>query len=143
MGQPIEQGGRHFCIAEHPGPFAEAQVSGDDYTGALIKLAEQMEEQGAAGCAERQVAEFIQDHQITTNQPVGNLPGFSLRLFLLQRVDEFDGGVKPSLLPMMLNGLNDQSRSDVRLAGPRRSSDILLGIRTSRENPLPVPSTFW
>ena len=106
MGQAIEQCGRHFGVAEDARPFAEAQVRGDDHAGALVKFAEQVEEQRAAGCAERQVAKLVQDHQIAANQPLGDLPGFSLRLFLLERVDEFDGGVKASLLPMMLNGLN-------------------------------------
>jgi hypothetical protein len=117
MGQAIEQGRRHFGIAEDPRPFAEAQVCGDYHAGAFIKLAKQVEEQGAAGCAERQVAKLVQDHQIATNQPLGNLSGFSLRLFLLERVDELDGGVKASLLPMMLNSLNGKSRCNVSLAG--------------------------
>ena len=46
--QAMKQRRRHFRIAEHAGPFAEAQVRGDDHAGALVKLAKQMEEQGAA-----------------------------------------------------------------------------------------------
>jgi hypothetical protein len=95
-----------FVSPSTPAHFTEAQVCGDDDAGALIEFAEQMEEQGSAGCAERQVAEFIQDHQIATNQPVSNLPSFSLHLFLSQCVNEFDGRVKASLLPRMLNGLS-------------------------------------
>jgi len=38
MGEAIEQCGGHFRIAEHAGPFAEAQVGGDDDTGALGEL---------------------------------------------------------------------------------------------------------
>ena len=48
VGKPIEQRGCHLGIAEHAGPFAEAQVGGDDDAGALVQLAEQMEEHGAA-----------------------------------------------------------------------------------------------
>ena len=77
-----------------------------NHAGALIEFAEQVEEQCAAGCAERQVTKLVEDHQIATNQPLGNLSGFSLRLFLLERIDEFDGGIKASLLPMMLESLN-------------------------------------
>ena len=33
MGEPIEQCGRHFGIAEHACPFAEAEVGGDDDAG--------------------------------------------------------------------------------------------------------------
>ena len=48
MSEPIEQRGCHLGIAEHAGPFAEAEVGGDDDAGALVELAEQMEEKRAA-----------------------------------------------------------------------------------------------
>ena len=76
MSEAIEQCGRHFHIAEDAGSFAEAQVCGDEHAGAFVKFAEQVEEQSAAGCAEREIAELVQDDEITTNQPLGNLPGF-------------------------------------------------------------------
>lgn len=43
MGQAIEQSCRHLGVAEDRGPFAEAEVGGDDDTGALIELAQQVE----------------------------------------------------------------------------------------------------
>jgi hypothetical protein len=55
--------GHHFCVAEHRGPLTKPQVCGGDDAGALMEFAEQMEEQGAAGRAKRQAAEFIQDHR--------------------------------------------------------------------------------
>jgi hypothetical protein len=42
MGEAIEQRGCHFRIAEHAGPFAEAQIGRDDDTGALVELAQQV-----------------------------------------------------------------------------------------------------
>ena len=53
MGEAVEQRRRHFRIAKHGRPFAEAEVRCDDDAGALVELAEQMEEQRAAGGAER------------------------------------------------------------------------------------------
>lgn len=47
VGETVEERGRHFGITEDCGPFAEAQVRGDDDAGAFVKLAEQMEEQRA------------------------------------------------------------------------------------------------
>ena len=44
VGQAVEQCGRHLGIAEDARPFAEAQVGGDDDAGALVKLAQQVEE---------------------------------------------------------------------------------------------------
>jgi len=43
MGEPIEQRRGHLGVAEHAGPFAEAEVGGDDDAGLLVELAEQME----------------------------------------------------------------------------------------------------
>ena len=64
MGKPIEKRGGHLGVAEHAGPFAEAQVGGDDNAGALIEFAQQMEQQRAARSAERQIAKLVQDHEI-------------------------------------------------------------------------------
>ena len=48
MGEPVEQSGGHPGITEHLGPFAEAEVGGDDDAGALVEFAEQMEQQRTA-----------------------------------------------------------------------------------------------
>ena len=48
MCEPVEQGCGHLGITEDAGPFTEAQVGGDDDAGALVKLAEQMEQHGPA-----------------------------------------------------------------------------------------------
>ena len=45
MGDAIEQGGGHLGVAEDSGPFAEAEVGGDDDAGAFIRLAQEVEEQ--------------------------------------------------------------------------------------------------
>ena len=44
MGEAIEQCCGHFRIAEDRGPFAEAQIGGDDYACALVELAQKMEQ---------------------------------------------------------------------------------------------------
>jgi hypothetical protein len=36
MCQAIEQGGRHFGVAEHSGPLAEGELRGDDDGRALV-----------------------------------------------------------------------------------------------------------
>jgi hypothetical protein len=38
-----------FCIAEHAGSFAKGQIGGDDYGGALVEEADQVEQEVAAG----------------------------------------------------------------------------------------------
>ncbi len=42
MGEPIKQRGGHLGVAEDGGPFAEAQIGGDDDTCAFVEFAEQM-----------------------------------------------------------------------------------------------------
>ena len=36
VGEPIEQGGRHLCVAEDRRPLAEAEIGCDDDAGALV-----------------------------------------------------------------------------------------------------------
>jgi hypothetical protein len=48
MGETIEQRGRHLRVTEHGCPFAETEIGGDDDAGALVELAQQMEEQRSA-----------------------------------------------------------------------------------------------
>ena len=59
MGKAIEQSRGHLGVAKDIGPFTEAEVGGDDDTGALIEFAQQMEQQRPARGAERQIAKFI------------------------------------------------------------------------------------
>ena len=91
MSEAVEQRRRHLGVAEDSGPFAEAEVCGDDDAGAFVKLAQEVEQQRAAGSAERQVAEFVEDDEIGIGEASGDLPGFSLVFFLFEGVDEFDG----------------------------------------------------
>jgi hypothetical protein len=50
-----------------------------------------MEEQRPAGGAERQVAKLVEDDEIGVSEPRRDLSRLSLKLFLLEGVDEFDG----------------------------------------------------
>ena len=74
MCETIEQRGRHFRIAEHGGPFAEAQVRRDDDARALLEFAEQMKEQRPSGGVERQVAELVENDEVGIGEPPSDLP---------------------------------------------------------------------
>jgi len=45
MSEPAEERGRHLGVAEDARPFAEGQIGRDNHRGALIELANEMEEQ--------------------------------------------------------------------------------------------------
>jgi hypothetical protein len=103
-----------FRVAEDGGPFAEAQVRCDDDAGSFVELAQEMEEQCPSGgaercgrllCNRREVAEFVEDDEVGIGRPAGDLSWLSLKLFLFESVDEFDGREEPDTLavtPMAL-----------------------------------------
>ena len=88
MRQPVEQRGGHLGVAEHTRPLGESQVGGDHHAGVLVELREQMKQQGPTGLAEGQIAQFIENHQIHTQQPQGDPARLAGCLLLLQRIDQ-------------------------------------------------------
>src|SRR5271165_5141248 len=116
VSEAVEQRRRHLGVAEDSGPFAEAEVCGDDDAGAFVKLAQEVEQQRAAGSAERQVAEFVEDDEIGIGEASGDLPGFSLVFFLFEGVDEFDGREEPDTFAMMFDRLDADGGGQMRLA---------------------------
>ena len=48
VSETVEESCRHLGVTEYGGPFAEAEIGGDDDAGALVELAEEMEQQSAA-----------------------------------------------------------------------------------------------
>ena len=107
--------------------------------GALVELAQQMEEQGPAGGAERQVAKLVEDDEIGVGEPRRDLARFALKLFLFESVDEFDGGEEPDALAVMLDGLDADRRGEMRFARCGRDSDMAApGFwRTKRRSTTP------
>ena len=115
MGKAIEQGGGHLSISKDRGPFAEAEVGGDRHAGALVELAQQMEQQGPARGAEWQVSQLVQDHEVELGQAFRDLPGLALGFFLFERVDQFDGREEADLPAVMLDGLDAKRCCDMIL----------------------------
>ena len=73
--EAVEQCGGHLGVAEDAAPFREGQVCCDHHARSLVEFGQQVEQHRAARLRERQVAQFIQDHQIDVHQPVCQLPG--------------------------------------------------------------------
>ena len=59
-----------------------------------------------------------------------DLPGLALGLFLLQCVDQLDGGEEPHAQAVLAHGLDADGRSQVRLAGawPTDQHHVLGGL---------------
>ena len=82
VGQAVEESGGHLGIAEDRGPFAEAQIGGADDTGALVELAQQVEQQGATRGTEGQIAELVEDDEVGVDQAAGDLAAPTVCFFL-------------------------------------------------------------
>ena len=70
-----------------------------------------MEQQRATRGTERQVSQFVQDHQVGFDQHLGDLSSLALGLFLLRRIDQFDRRQEAHALTVMLDGLDAEGRS--------------------------------
>src|SRR3984957_12210031 len=127
VGKTIEQRGRHLRVAEHGCPLAKAEIGRDDDAGALVELAQQMEEQRSAGGAERQVTQLVEDDEIGVGEPGGDLSWFALKLLLFESVDEFNGGEEADALAMVLDRLDADRGGEMRLprAGAADQDDIM------------------
>jgi hypothetical protein len=88
-----------------------------------------MEEQRFAGRAERQVAELVQDGEIGISEPASNLSRLSLKLLLLEGVD--DVGEEPAALAVVFDGLDADGRDEMRLA---RAWDRRRGRQAAASN---------
>jgi len=88
--QAIEERGRHFGVCEDTGPFSKGQVGGDDDRGALVKPADEVEQELAAGLCERQIAEFIEDDEVHAGQVIGKPTLTNIAGFGFEPIDEID-----------------------------------------------------
>src|SRR6202021_4078133 len=129
VGEALEERGRHLRVRQHGRPLAKAEISRDDDAGALVELAEQMEEQGSAGGAERQIAKLVEDDEIGVGEPSRDLARFALKLLLFESVDEFDGGEEADALAMVLDGLDADRGGEMRLAcAGAADQDDIVGV---------------
>src|SRR5271165_1301461 len=75
------------------------------------------------------VAKFVEDDEVGVGEAAGDLSWLSLKLFLFEGVDKFDGGEEPHALAMVLNGLDADCRGEVRLAGAGAADqDDIVGV---------------
>jgi hypothetical protein len=132
VGEAVEQGCGHLCIAKHCGPFTEAEVGGDHDAGAFVKLAQQMEQQRPARCTEGQISQLIKDHEVELGHGLSDLACLALGLFLFEGVDQFDSGEETDLAAVMFDGLDADGRCNVGFTGAWQADDILPAFRDMR-----------
>ena len=130
--QAVEHGGGHLGVTEHLRPVGEGEVGGDQQRCVLVELADQVEQQLPAGLAEWEIADFVDNDEIVAKQFLGQAAAPARGLLLFELVDEIDEIEEPSSSTATDDGGSD-GNAQMGFAGSGRSSDILPGIRTSRE----------
>jgi hypothetical protein len=132
MGQAIEHGGGHLGVAEHLGPISEGEVGGDQQRGVLVELADQVEQQLAAGLAERQIAELVDDDEIVAQQVLGQASAAAGGFLLLELVDQIDEVEEAAPSPGADDGRGDAD-AQVGFAGAGAADEdgVALGLRSA------------
>ncbi len=114
MGQAVKQRGRHCCIAEDARPFAKHKIGGDDDGGALVRAADEVEQELTTRLSERQIAQFVEDDEVHAGQVFGETALPTVAGLSLESVDEVDDVVEAS------SGV--QATGSTRSTGRRPSS---------------------
>lgn len=127
MGQAVEERGRHLGVAEHRRPFAEGEVRGDDDRGALVKPADQMEQELTSGLGERQIAEFVEDDEVQPRQVIGDPSLLAATRLRLKAIDEIDNVEEPAACAVADKGAgNGDGQMALAGAGAADQDDIAL-----------------
>ena len=122
--ETIEEGGGHLGITEDARPFAEGEVGGDEDRGALIELADEVEEELAAGLREGQIAEFIEDNEVDARQ-LPRQPALAAAAGLaLEAIDQIHHVVEPAAGASADTAAGNGDRQ-MRLPGTGGTRDIL------------------
>ena len=116
MRQAVEERGGHLCVAEDGRPLSERQVGRDDDRGAFVKLADEVEQELAAGLGEREIAELVEDQEVEAGDQVrGPALAFGAG-FGVELVDEVDDIEEPAAAAVANAGACDAD-SEMGLAG--------------------------
>jgi len=62
MGESIQERRGHLGVAEHAGPFREAQVRGNDHADVFIQFGQQVKQQCTTRLGKRQIPKFIENN---------------------------------------------------------------------------------
>src|SRR6202451_996571 len=129
MGQSIEHGGGHFGVTEDLRPIGEGEVRRYDDRGVFVELADEMQQHLRAGLAERQIAEFVDDDEVMTQQGLDDAaaPSGALSLFeLIDEIDEIEEAAARSGADDRGGGRDRQV--GLSRTGPADQDEIALGI---------------
>ena len=96
MGEAVQESGGHLGIAKYRWPFAEGEVCGDDDGGALVKLADEVEQELAASLGEGEIAKLVEDDEVEAIQIICQAAMFAAAGLGLESIDQIDDIVEPA-----------------------------------------------
>ena len=96
VGQAAQHRGCHFGVPENFRPVGEGEICGGQQRGVFVELADQVEQQLAAGLAEWQIAQLIDDDDVVAQQFLGRPATAAGCFLLLQLIDQIDKVVEPA-----------------------------------------------
>ena len=96
VGKASKQRRGHFGVTKDAWPFAEGEVGGDDDGGALVKLADEVEQELATSLCEGEIAQLVQDDEVEAVQVIGQAALFAAAGLDLETIDQIDDIVEPA-----------------------------------------------
>ena len=115
MGEPVEERCCHLGIRKDARPFAAGQVGSNDNRGALVELADGVEQKQAPGLGKGQIAQFTQDQKVESRDRTA----LAAQAYSIAIVDHLS--VKTKMLDRLRSRLNwRQEKAQIRMfdAGP-------------------------
>jgi hypothetical protein len=100
------------------GHSPKARFGRDDRRGALIELANEMEEQLPASLSEGQIAEFAEYGEVLAGEVIGNSALPPCACFGLQTIDEINR-IEEAPTQASADAASRDGNGEMRLAGPR------------------------
>ena len=83
MREAIQQRRCHFAITENRRPFSELEICREDHGCSLVKAADKMEQQVAAGLGEGEIPKLVKQYYVPTDQLIGQISLTSAASFIL------------------------------------------------------------
>jgi len=100
VGESVEQRRGHLGIAgEHTRSFPEGEVGGDHDRGGFVELADEVKQELATRLRERQVAEFVEHHEVEPSETIGDVALTAGPCLGFEPVDEVDDVVNRARAP--------------------------------------------
>ena len=116
MRETVEERGGHLRVAEDARPFAEGQVGCHDDGGPLVELADEVEQELAAGLGEGEIAELVEDQEVEAGDQVRGAAlafGAGFGVELVHQIDDIE---EPAAAAVANAGACDAD-SEMGLAG--------------------------